>query len=775
MKHIFLILCLGLFVPHSLKASHRLGGEISYEALDTLGNFRFRIVAYRACDGIAWTGTPAPILRGPIIINTVLVAAYDITPNLGNCAQVSSCTPPATFNGAVGTIGKFIYEGTANLSSLGPPPSGEYTWVAEITCCRNPNQNSPSCSNSSMFLRVTMFPFITPSGDLLNPRQMRDSSPRFVDDPAALAINNPFDTLYFNNFAQDPDREDEVRFDLDMPLGPSGEPCSYGNGYTMASPMPGIIGSQVVDSLTGAMIYRPTTNGNFLLAIRVRSYRYGQPISEVFRDFQLSVYSNPVGSPPPYNPFMAKSAMDSQQRAPIISTSLLNSTTGFGNSTIYLIAGDTFSVAYTVKDSFPILPQPNLVRSFVRSDMLGNGGTSTSTGCAEPPCAIIQSSGNQSITMVSTQYRWSGYGIVADGGGQDINGRILWATAPQHARASGRNLPVRYWFHVVAFDDVCQFAGSSTKSLNVVVFPNLVSIPAPKGLCVEPLSAGANLIRWNPIIDSLTIDPAELLVTGLGHAQQLDRSIQRRRNSFIRAELIRTNASGGSVIVANLSSPDVTSFTDATAAFDSVYSYQIRIVSALDTQLLQLSNAVVAPRPAVVGDRATLMYTLSWQPPYSPTAQNPGFTGTYYIYQRNVSMQSAWQLVDSVVNLTSYSGPIQLSNDTLAFRIGWLATNSCAINISHTTLAVFDQSLSTPELDLQVRIYPNPVGEVLNVSGLNSGNYISWRILDVTGKMVLKGRVESVQIKTQSLVPGTYMLELVGKSTDLVRFRFVKE
>jgi hypothetical protein len=377
--------------------------------------------------------------------------------------------------------------------------------------------------------------------------------------------------------------------------------------------------------------------------------------------------------------------------------------------------------------------------------------------------------------MVSTQYRWSGYGIVADGGGQDINGRILWATAPQHARASGRNLPVRYWFHVVAFDDVCQFAGSSTKSLNVVVFPNLVSIPAPKGLCVEPLSAGANLIRWNPIIDSLTIDPAELLVTGLGHAQQLDRSIQRRRNSFIRAELIRTNASGGSVIVANLSSPDVTSYTDATAASDSVYGYQIRIVSALDTQLLQLSNAVVAPRPAVVGDRATLMYTLSWQPPYSPTAQNPGFTGTYYIYHRNVSMQSAWQLVDSVVNLTSYSGPIQLTNDTLAFRIGWLAANSCAMNLSHTTLAVFDQSLSTPEMDLQVRIYPNPVSEVLNVSGLNSGNYISWRILDVTGKMVLKGRVESEQIKTQSLASGTYMLELVGKSTDLVRFRFVKK
>ena len=77
------------------------------------------------------------------------------------------------------------------------------------------------------------------------------------------------------------------------------------------------------------------------------------------------------------------------------------------------------------------------------------------------------------------------------------------------------------------------------------------------------------------------------------------------------------------------------------------------------------------------------------------------------------------------------------------------------MNLSHTTLAVFDQSLGTPELDLHVRIYPNPAGEVLNVSRLNSGNYISWRILDVTGKMVLKGRVESEQIKTQSLAPGT--------------------
>lgn len=775
MKHLLTILFFALFIPNSLKASHRLGGEISYQALDTLGNFRFRIVAYRACDGVGWNGTPAPILRGPIDINTVLVESYDITPNLGNCTQGNSCTPPATFNGAVGTIGKFIYEGTANLSSLGPPPSGEYTWVAEIQCCRNPNQNNPSCSHNWMLLRVTMFPFITPTGVLLNPSQMRDSSPRFVDDPAAIAINNPFDTSYFNNFAQDPDREDEVRFDLDLPLGPSGALCPYGNGFTMANPMPGIVGSKVVDSLTGAMIYRPTTNGNFLLAIRVRSYRYGQLISEVFRDFQLSVISNPVGSPPPYRPFIAKSSMDSQQRAPVISAYLPNATPGLNNSTIFLIAGDTFSVGYTVKDSFPILPQPNRVRSFVRSDMLGNGGTSTSTGCAEPPCAIIQSSGNQSITLVSTQHRWNGYGIVADSGGQDINGRILWTTAPQHAQANGRNLPVRYWFHIVAFDDVCQFSGLSTKSLNVVVFPNLVSIPAPKGLCVEPLSASAHLIRWNPIIDSMTIDPAELLVTGLGHAQQLERSIQRRRNSFIRAELIRTNASGGRVIVASITSPDVTAFTDATAAADSVYSYQIRVISALDTQILQISDAVVALRPGVVGDRATLLYALNWQPPYLATSQTAGFNGTYYIYQRNVSMQSAWQLVDSVVNLTSYSGPIQLSNDTLAFRIGWMAANSCSLNFSHTTTAIFDQSLSTPELDFQVRIYPNPVGEVLNVSGLTSGHYNRWRILDVTGKLVFEGPVESEQIKTQSLAPGTYMLELTEKNTGLVRFRFIRK
>lgn len=766
------ILLVVFLVPTSLNASHLAGGEITYECLGG-GIYKFRATVFRDCYGIPFQQTTVN-LAGPVNVVCNLVASYDITPNLGNCSQSMQCTPPNTFNGSKGSLAKFVYEGTANLSSLNATPAAGYTWyTSNIPCCRNQNRNAQGCSN--LTLRVTMYPFTDPAtNQVLSPGLLCDKSPQFLEDPYITTILNPFDTVQYYGFGQDPDPADFLKYALDFPWQGNNQPCNYTLGYSIVNPIVGFIG---LDSSTGVLSFRPTIAGDYIAMIRVSSYRGGQLISSVYRDFQLSVIANPVGAPPLYNPsnLPGTPAYFTQQKEPVISGSIVNPVSGSPDRTIYLIAGDTMSVSYTVKDSFPTMPQANRVYTYIRSDVLGSSGTNPSSGCAEPPCAVIQSLGNSPVSFVNLQNRWNGYGIIADTSGNDVNGRIVWTTSSQHARVNGKNIPREYRFGLFAFDDVCPLAGTSAEFFEVVVFPNLVSIPAPKGLCVEPLSASANLIRWNPIIDSLTIDPAELLVTGLGHAQQLDRSIQRRRNSFIRTELIRTNASGGSVIVASLSSPDVTSFTDATAASDSVYSYQIRIVSALDTQLLQLSNAVVAPRPAVVGDRATLMYTLSWQPPYSPTAQNPGFTGTYYIYQRNVSMQSAWQLVDSVVNLTSYSGSIQLSNDTLAFRIGWLATNSCAMNLSHTTLAVFDQSLSTPELDLRVRIYPNPVGEVLNVSGLLPERYSSWRIVDITGKLVLEGRVESEQIATQKLVPGNYFLDLLKEDKSINRFKFQKK
>lgn len=771
MKRITAILLLGLLYSNSISATHLAGGEITYECLGG-GIFKFRTTVFRDCTGIPFLQTSVN-LNGPVNVVCNLVASYDITPNLGNCIQGMQCTPATTFNGSKGSLAKFVYEGIANLSLLSATPAAGYTWfTSNIPCCRNSNQNVQGCSN--MTLRVTMHPYNDPAmNQVLSPALLCDKSPQFLEDPYVTTILNSSDTVQYYGFGQDPDPADFLKYQVDYPWQGINQPCSYGNGYTLNNPMAGYIG---LDTNTGVLNFRPITMGEFTSIIGVSSYRGGQLISSVYRDFQLSVIANPVSAPPLYSPsnLPGTPAYFTQQKEPVISGSIVNPITGAPDRTIYLVAGDTMSVSYTVKDSFPTMPQANRLYTYLRSDVLGSMGTNPSAGCAEPPCAVIQSLGSAPVSFVNLQNRWNGYGIVADTSGNDVNGRVVWTTAPQHARANGRNIPREYRFGLFAFDDVCPLAGTSAEFFEVVVLPNLISLPAPKGLCVEPLSASAHLIRWNPIIDSMTIDPAELLVTGLGHAQQLERSIQRRRNSFIRAELIRTNALGGRVIVANITSPDVTAFTDATAA-DSVYSYQIRVISALDTQILQISDAVVAPRPGVVGDRATLLYTLNWQPPYVATSQTAGFNGTYYIYQRNVSMQSAWQLVDSVVNQTSYSGPIQLSNDTLAFRIGWMATNSCSLNFSHTTTAVFDQSLSTPELDVRVRIYPNPVGDVLHIDGIESKGYKQWRIFNVAGKLVLEGDMVSEQIATQKLIPGHYFLELLKIDNSTSRFKFQKK
>ena len=135
--------CLLFFVLFSstlsVNATHLLGGEISYRCLGN-GNFRFRVVVFRDCSGIPFNQTNLN-LSGPVGVNCALIAAYDVTPRGPTSTQIS-CTPAATFPSAKGGIGKFVFEGTVDLSSLGAAPVGGYTWAtANIPCCRNSSNN----------------------------------------------------------------------------------------------------------------------------------------------------------------------------------------------------------------------------------------------------------------------------------------------------------------------------------------------------------------------------------------------------------------------------------------------------------------------------------------------------------------------------------------------------------------------------------------------------------------------------------------------------------
>lgn len=744
--------------------SHRLGGEISYQALDTLGNFRFRIVAYRACDGAGWTGTPNPTLNGPVTINTVLVGQFDITPRPSNAPGNFRCDPPASFNGAVGSIGKFIYEGTANLSSLGPAPPGGYTWIAEIQCCRNENQNSPACNLSSMFLRVTMFPFRNANGVLLTPRQMRDSSPRFLEDPAAIAINNPFDTSSFNNFAQDPDREDEVRFELDLPLGPNSAPCPYGNGYTMASPMPGIIGSQVVDSLTGVMVFRPTTNGNFVLVFKVSSFRCGQLISEVYRDFQLTVISNPVGSPPPFNPNAPPATQLSQQKAPIFVPFRLDAA-GRPVFDIEVYVGDVLQFPLQAYDINPLFtptmdPDVDTVTILVTGPQLGANGTSTTTGCLFPPCATISSPSNPNPP---SPIRFSPTGDVAGFGYSSLQTNTIqfnWTPGCNNlpsATVNSCGIPFSaYSFGVIALDDNSPLRGKTSQVYTITVKTS-PELDAPKLRCLSVTDDNLGIrLTWSQYVDTLSIDPLD----SINYAQLPDTvkrrySVNRRFSSFDSYKIYRaTSLAGPYTLVGSTTTDDIydTVFTDLTVVPGTEYFYEVRTASGcfnyesppsniLKTIALDLNNNVTAG-----------LAELSWDSLAITSQFPPTATRTIFIEREIQSINpGVWERIDTINGGLDWDQSVFVCSDSVNFRVGFEDSSGC---VSYSWLAgsVFDD-LFPPAQVTMVQA---------SVDNVSRQPYLTWDVspsFDVNRYIIYR-------VDTSTVPPSQFVIDTVRGYTN---------
>lgn len=762
-----------LLIPIA-QASHLAGGEISYKCLGN-GNYRFQVVVFRDCSGIPFS-EPSITLAGPVTVVCQLVGAYDITSNL-NCISVN-CVVPSTSNSIIGGIAKFIYEGTANLSGLAAPPQlGGYTWHSSgLPCCRNVSSNS-NCL-AQMVLKVSMHRFVDNNGTALTPEQLCDNSPRFLEDPHMVVIQSPFDTTVFNGFGEDTDQGDQIRYSITNPLIGIGIPCNFTSTYTLNAPMPGIVGD-AIDSLTGLIDFVPSQTGAYNMAIRVASSRNGQLVSEVFRDFQLIVISNPPNSPPPFNPAHqpGSPAYTLQQQAPIISSSIVNPVSGLPERSLVLYAGDTMRVDYTVKDSFPLLPVPNHAYVYVRSDQLGAAGTDPNSGCAEPPCAILQNVVSATpVTQINMRSRQQGYGLAADSAGRDINGRIYWTPQAVHAQLAGAPAIRKYYFGVFAFDNVCPIVGTNAEFFEVNVLPATTLLAAPNTLCIAGQENQEVALSWPYLIDTLTLEIGDSLVMGLNRAERQQRSIQRRIASFLRADLYRMNLLDSSISLrASFNTPVATTFTDVQLSADSLFAYTLRVVSTLDTQWMAVSLPVIPIRPQISGSRANMLYQLNWTAPFTTLGSPAGFDGWYYVYSRNLSQQTAWNLVDSVQFSTSINRPLTLSNDTLAFRIGWKSASNCVMNYSFPIQTVFPLNMGMEEQVIGMQLYPNPARTELNLRFEGIQTPKSWRILDLQGRLMQQGEWQDKAIDIAFLPAANYMLVIDFGNHRSSRAIFSKE
>ena len=284
MKKLVVLYLFVFAVVLSVKATHIVGGEISYEHIS--GNqYRITLKVYRDClNGLAAFDDPASVgifTTSGNLVQEVLISSPSVT-NLpivvtNPCLQVPPviCTEEA------------IYQKIVTIPSI---PSGGLDLVYQ-RCCRNSiiqNINTPQDMGSTYITHI-------PDPQLA----VNNTSAHFINVPPLVLCNG--DNFVFDHSAYDADG-DVLVYEMctpfhgansvdPMPQPPNGGPytnITWSSGYGVNNQINGTQNLQI-DPNTGELTCTPTTNGVYVVGICVKEYRNGQLINTTLRDFQFTV------------------------------------------------------------------------------------------------------------------------------------------------------------------------------------------------------------------------------------------------------------------------------------------------------------------------------------------------------------------------------------------------------------------------------------------------------------------------------------------------------
>jgi hypothetical protein len=693
MKRILYILSFIVLPLVPAKASHILGGDLSYECIGN-GQFKFTATIYRDCSGISFAVSSVALI-GPVGATLMLQSSADISPRCFTSSTIS-CNPPSTDSGALGAVSKFVYVGTVNLSGLGPPPANGYTWYvgSSIPCCRISGILNSFAVNGSLGLQVKMHRFANPiTGAMLSPSQLCDKSPEFISDPITTLILNPFDTIFYQNLVNDLDPQDSSVYQIDFPVSNTLAPYAYTQPYSQTNPFPGIVGPPFVltsntpiNPATGEIVFRPTIAGSFILAVKVSSYRCGQLISEVFRDVAFKTINNPLAAPPVFNPNASSPNNLFMQRAPEISfdTSVL--------ATTYFV-GDSIDFPVNVLDIYPSLTgnpnDPNTWQPANQGFMVVVNGnnvspTNSSTNCPQGNGTCVTLSDLPDTTAPSLLLNPNG---TTAGMGYETNNtqgglRLHWVPGPGNlatATASNcLNSSSEHAFLITATDKICPMVGISSKVLKF----NIRALPttsAPANLQgYEDSSDYSVWLHFTPIVDTLSIDWLDSLRNPSSSPADLQAlSVSRRLNAFRQYYVYRATGATSFQLIDSLSDIFTNVYHDTTANLRQ-HSYRYRISSVSGSPLSELfTNEVqLSQNTTSVFDPKALVLNLY---------PNPG-SGLYTLEIGGNSAPTELELYDMKGSLLMRK-PVQADEQKLELNLSQLAAGVYVLrmgNSAHT-------------------------------------------------------------------------------------------
>ena len=505
MKKLLLSVIIAFTFVSNTKASHILGGEITWECLSS-GQYIFKMVVFRDCDGIpfGFNNQTLEIFNNPLPRNqnNQTVRSIQLRPdsnkwlNARNGDTAPTCDPNSPedpyscSNGDVGTVQQFFFS-SAPITLRGVPPSVGWRFVWTAPCCR-PNDVQNLAMGGTMILRAEMFP--TRNNDNTDP--CIDSSPQFRALPTNL-ICRGYEFTY-NHTAIDKDL-DSLVYSWDRTYNsPGANPTVVGMAprYAPNNPTPDATFNpnnipSTLDPLTGIIktaVYSNIGSGprSYLTVIQVDGYRDGRIISSVYREIPYYFFDCPplasgqINGPPSI-------FIDGQPAEGLITD---------------IVAGQTVRIPFQAQDQDFTGYGTGLQRvkvipaGFMFSTRLTDKNLCEISGIA--PCATLE---NRAPVLNQQeqppQYEVSGLAGVAT--------ELVWDTRCYHIATVGTGVPGQaqgiYNFVMRVQDDHCPIPGINYPTITVRVRdPIPLTEPIMKGASVE--LDGRLIYSWVPPMDS---------------------------------------------------------------------------------------------------------------------------------------------------------------------------------------------------------------------------------------------------------------------------------
>ena len=489
---LFVLLCLSL--PQQIKASHLLGGEITWRCLNN-GKYIFTMSLYRDCGGV-----DLPYTTQYLENNAGISIPMDTTGHvyiLPNCYANTTASCQGA-NSGEGYMEKVTFQSGEIVLHGAPPPSGwTFSWSS---CCRPSTvSNLTNSGSQGYYLRAYMYPYIPTgsvtalsAGDTVSGvGTCYDSSPYFLEGPQARTCANTNNRL-INNLGIDKDL-DSLSYKFSQPMSDSGITVVWESGYSDQSPLPNALGSipAMIDSLTGVITFNSNLIGSWASCVEVESWKNKQLIGKVFRDIPIFTQA--------CTPLTGVCATSAVSAPPSISVQ----SDSFDISAVQSLAGDTLLykieaspgeiVKFTV-NSLDLSPHSNCQSE--QLSFVGFGATlsdsptyANSSSCLlGGPCATLSSNSTSGLFQAN----------------DSLSIDFQWTISKSHLapKVNGQSVPAIYPFYFKVTDDECPINQTTSIVVVVEVDEAVSAAPDVQTSCIEVDLNGHTTLNWTPDPDT---------------------------------------------------------------------------------------------------------------------------------------------------------------------------------------------------------------------------------------------------------------------------------